>query len=179
MKPPHHGARFCPDCGAPSASEAETWPRRCSRCGAAHHLDPRPCASALAVDHQGRVLLVRRDIEPRRGLWQVPGGFMEAGESPEQAATRELREEALVDIDRLRLLGVYSAVAISLLVIVYEARALGAGAAGHDVQEVGWFTPDKVPWAELSYTSTEQTIRDWLARRGHPAPAAFHTTWGG
>lgn len=127
----------------------------------------------------GRFLLVRRDIEPQRGLWQVPGGFMELGESAEEAAARELREEARLEIRHLELLGVYSAVEKALVVLAFEAEGLGEGATGHECQEVRWFAPADTPWEALAFWSTEETIRDWFGRRGLAAPPRTWTAFPG
>lgn len=104
---------------------------------------------------------------------------MEADESPEEAVRRELREEANLEVGPLSLLGVFTAVELGLFVVCYEAPALTSAAAGDEVQEIGWFTPGEIPWAELSFTSTERAIRAFLSRHGHAAPGALVTTWGG
>jgi ADP-ribose pyrophosphatase YjhB (NUDIX family) len=148
------------------------------RCEADLRLHPRPCAGILAVRDDGRGLLVRRSIEPRRGLWQVPGGFMEVDESPEDAARRELREEALLEVGPLTLLGVYTPVESALVVFAWQGPALREGGAGHEVDEIGWFAPSEIPWDALSFTSTELTLRDWLRRADAPLPSR-RTFWGG
>jgi len=178
MRHPHHGSRFCMSCGEMTVAAGREGSRECPVCGFAHRLHPRPCAAGLPV-RDGRFLLVRRDIEPRRGLWQVPGGFMELGESPAEAAARELREEALLETGTMRLLGVYTPVVNSLVVIAYEAEALNEGGAGHETQEVRWFRPEETPWDELSFSSSEFAIRDWMRRNGLAVPGALVTTWGG
>ena len=165
-------------CGEMTVAAGREGSRECPVCGFAHRLHPRPCAAGLPV-RDGRFLLVRRDIEPRRGLWQVPGGFMELGESPAEAAARELREEALLETGTMRLLGVYTPVVNSLVVIAYEAEALNEGGAGHETQEVRWFRPEETPWDELSFSSSEFAIRDWMRRNGLAVPGALVTTWGG
>jgi len=178
MRHPHHGSRFCMSCGEMTVAAGREGSRECPVCGFAHRLHPRPCAAGLPV-RDGRFLLVRRDIEPRRGLWQVPGGFMELGESPAEAAARELREEALLETGTMRLLGVYTPVVNSLVVIAYEAEALNEGGPGHETQEVRWFRPEETPWDELSFSSSEFAIRDWMRRNGLAVPGALVTTWGG
>ncbi len=165
-------------CGEMTVAAGREGSRECPVCGFEHRLHPRPCAAALPV-RDGRFLLVRRDIEPRRGLWQVPGGFMELGESPAEAAARELREEALLETGAMRLLGVYTPVVNNLVVIVFEAEALNEGGAGHETQEVRWFRPEETPWDELSFSSSEFAIRDWMRRNGLAVPGALATTWGG
>lgn len=136
----------------------------CIDCGFVHYINPRPVAGTLPIDSEGRVLLVRRAIEPRVGYWVFPGGFMDIGESAEDAAIRETREEACLDVDDLRLLGVYTRVEPGVVVVVYEARALGPGAAGEESLEARWFAPHEIPWDEIAFDSTEAALRDWVAR---------------
>lgn len=165
-------------CGEMTVATERESARECPACGFAHRMHPRLCAAALPV-REDRFLLVRRDIEPRRGFWQVPGGFMELGESPAEAAARELREEALLETGEMTLLGVYTPVANTLVVISYEAEALNDGGAGHETQEVRWFTPGETPWDDLSFSSSEFAIREWLRRRGLPTPTRPLMAWGG
>jgi ADP-ribose pyrophosphatase YjhB (NUDIX family) len=137
----------------------------CLDCGFVHYLNPRPVAGTIPVREDGAILLVRRAIEPRIGTWVFPGGFMDLGETAEEAAVRETREEAMVEVEELRLVGVYTRSGPGVVVIVYEARALGAGEAGPECSEVGWFAPDAIPWEELSFDSTEAALKDWLTQR--------------
>ena len=152
----------------------------CLDCGFLHELHPRPCAGVLPV-REGRALLVRRDLEPRHGFWQVPGGFMEIGETVQQAAAREAREEANVELDAgsLELLTVVSAPRHSLVIVSFTGPTLSEGEAGHEVIEIGWFAPHQIPWRELAFDSTEAPLREWLTRQGIAPPAAWFTSWEG
>lgn len=141
----------------------------CLDCGFVHYINPRPVAGTIPVDSDGRALLVRRAIEPRAGHWVFPGGYMDVGESAEEAAARETREEACVEVANLRLLGVYTRVEPGIVVIVYEADALGPGAVGDESLEIGWFHPHAIPWEEIAFDSTEAALRDWVARAGGSA----------
>ncbi len=136
----------------------------CADCGFVHHLNPRPVAGTIPVRADGSVLLVRRAIRPI-GKWVFPGGFMDLGETPEEAAVRETREEAELEVRDLSLLGVYSRPGPWDVVIVYESTAQGDAKAGDETTEVRWFTPDEIPWADLAFDTTELALRDHLARR--------------
>jgi ADP-ribose pyrophosphatase YjhB (NUDIX family) len=165
---PHAFSRYCMHCGQRLSSavpEGDTQRRMvCIDCGFVHYLNPRPVAGTLPIRDDGSVLLVRRAIEPRIGSWVFPGGFMDVGETAEEAAIRETREEALLDVTNLRLLGVYTRTGPGVVVIVYEADALGEGAAGHETTEVAWFAPDAIPWGDLAFDSTTAALQDFLAR---------------
>ncbi|MFN2522522.1 MAG: NUDIX domain-containing protein, partial [Mycobacteriales bacterium] len=82
---------FCPRCGGPLATGQR--PQLCTRCGLPHHRDPKVGVGVVLRDDQGRLLLVQRDVDPERGRWALPAGFMDADETPQQAAARECREE--------------------------------------------------------------------------------------
>lgn len=138
----------------------------CAACGFVHYMNPRPVAGTIPVREDGRLLLVRRAIPPREGTWVFPGGFMDLGETAEEAAARETREEALLEVADLSLLGVFSRPGPGVVVIVYEAVALGEGGVGDETSEVGWFAPDAIPWDELSFDTTHDALHALLKRRG-------------
>lgn len=138
----------------------------CVHCGFVHYLNPRPVAATIPMRDDGRLLLLRRAIEPRAGTWVFPGGYMDIGETAEEAAARETREEALLEVANLALLGVYTRPGPGVVVIVYEAQALGEGAVGDETTEIAWFHAREIPWEELAFDSTEAALRDWVRR--HP-----------
>lgn len=142
----------------------------CMDCGFVHYINPRPVAGAIPVREDEAILLVRRAIEPRVGTWVFPGGFMDVGESAEEAAIRETMEEACLAVDDLSLVGVYTRPGPGVVVIVYEAAARGRARAGHETLEVGWFAPGEIPWAELAFDTTNWALADWMRRRGHELP---------
>ena len=138
----------------------------CLDCGFIHYLNPRPVAGTIPVRDDGAILLARRAIEPRLGSWVFPGGYMDLGETAEEAAARETLEEACLEVEDLKLVGVYTRQGPGVVVIVYEARALGPGEAGDECSEIRWFAPSEIPWDELAFDSTESALRDWIARYG-------------
>ena len=156
-------ARFCPRCGVEAVID---YPRRiaCPSCGYEAFFNPKPVAAAVPVDRDGRVILLRRGIEPRRGYWTFPGGFVDLGESVEDAAHRETMEELSMEIELGPLLGVYSRSDERVVLVVFRARALGEPTAiPPEATEVRAFSPDEIPWDELAFWSTERALRDVLA----------------
>ncbi len=137
----------------------------CMDCGFVHYINPRPVAGTVPVRADGAVLLVRRAIEPRIGTWVFPGGFMDIGESAEEAAARETLEEANLEVQNLSLLGVYTRTGPGVVVIVYEAEAVGEATAGDETSEVRWFGAHEIPWDELAFDTTHSALKEWLARR--------------
>ena len=173
---PHAASRFCMHCGGELATHmppGDTLARLvCEECGFVHYLNPRPVAGTIPVREDGRLLLVRRAIEPRLGYWVFPGGFMDVGETAEEAAARETREEANLEVEALSLLGVYTHAEAGIVVIAYEARALGEGSAGSETSEVAWYRSEAIPWEALAYDSTHWALEAWLRRRGLERPHA-------
>ncbi len=152
-------ARFCPRCG--QAADVE-FPRRivCSHCGSVAYYNPKPAAGAIPVDDEGAVILLRRGFDPGRGLWTFPGGFVDLGESVEDAARRETEEELGMAIELGPTVGVYSRANDRVVLIVYRARALGPPRTTEEAVEVRSFTLDELPWDELAFWSTELALRD-------------------
>jgi ADP-ribose pyrophosphatase YjhB (NUDIX family) len=139
----------------------------CLDCGFVHYINPRPVAGTIPVRRDdGHILLVRREIEPRVGYWVFPGGFMDVGETAEEAAARETLEEACLEVVDLSLVGVFTRSGPGVVVIVYEGTAVGEAAAGDETSEVRWFAPHEIPWEELAFDSTEAALRAWVARLG-------------
>ena len=138
----------------------------CMDCGFIHYINPRPVAGTIPVRESGEVLLVKRAIEPRRGTWVFPGGYMDIGETAEEAAARETMEEANLEVRDLELLGVFTRPEPGVVVIVYTAVAVSEASAGHETDEIGWFHADAIPWGELAFDSTEWALRRWMERRG-------------
>jgi 8-oxo-dGTP diphosphatase len=154
-------ARFCPRCGE---SAEVTFPRRigCLHCGYAAYYNPKPVACTIPVDPLARVILLRRAFDPGRGLWTFPGGFVDLGESVEDAAHRETTEELGLAIELGALVGVYSRPEDRVVSIVYGAKAIGQPQTTPEAVEVRRFTPSEIPWDELAFWSTGLALRDAL-----------------
>jgi ADP-ribose pyrophosphatase YjhB (NUDIX family) len=158
-------ARFCPRCGQ---SAEVSFPRRirCSHCGYEAYFNPKPVAGVIPFDGSGRVILLRRGFEPGRGRWTFPGGFVDLGESVEQAARRETQEELGIDVDLGALVGVYSRPQDRVVLIVYRGTALAAPRTTDEAPEVRAFPPSRIPWDELAFWSTQLALRDAFAGGG-------------
>jgi ADP-ribose pyrophosphatase YjhB (NUDIX family) len=135
---------------------------RCERCGYHALWSPEPVAAAIPRDAEGRIWLLRRTLHEGAGRWTFPGGFVELGESVQDAAHRETREEMEIDIELGALVGVYSRAAERTVLVVYDARALGVPRETEEASEVRAFAPADLPWDELAFWSTEQALRDVL-----------------
>lgn len=156
-------ARFCPRCGQPAEI---AFPRSiaCRHCGYTAYFNPKPVAGVIAVDDQDRVILLRRGFDPGRGRWTFPGGFVDLGESVEDAAHRETDEELGLAIELGRLVGVYSRAEDRVVLIVLLARAHGQPHTTAEAIEVRSFAQAELPWDELAFWSTERALRDAVGR---------------
>lgn len=157
---------FCPACGEPVAPrelEEDHRPRLVCRNGHVTWRNPRLVVGTLPV-RDGRVHLARRDIEPGRGRWSYPGGFLELGEAAAEGARRETEEETQLRVQVGRLVGAYSRPAAGVVTLIYEADVVGGSVApGAETSEVRAFGPDEIPWDELAFSTTESALRDWVA----------------
>lgn len=130
----------------------------CSDCGWIHYANPKIVVGAVCL-WQGKVLLCRRAIEPRRGFWTLPAGYLEEHESPEAGARREAAEEANAEIELTGLLGVYTIARISQVQLIYRARLVHAGvSAGEESLEVGLFDFAEIPYEEIAFPSVHWAL---------------------
>jgi ADP-ribose pyrophosphatase YjhB (NUDIX family) len=152
---------FCPRCGAAASVQ---FPRslHCESCGFVAYFNPKPVGCAIAREADGRVWLARRGLEPGKGLWSMPGGFVDLGETVEAAIARELEEELCVGARIGELVGVYSRAEERAVVIVFEAELTGAPTPTEEAPEVAAFAPDAIPWDELAFWTDAAALRDLL-----------------
>ena len=134
--------------------DGDSLPRAvCDHCGFINYENPKIVVGSV-VTYQDKFLMCRRAIEPRRGYWTLPAGFMEKGETSEQGAQREAREEANAEIRIRDLLAVYNIPRISQVQLMYRAELVDPEvSAGEESLEVAFFTWDEIPWDELAFPS--------------------------
>jgi 8-oxo-dGTP diphosphatase len=162
------GYRFCPKCAHALHSEVikSSEPERlvCAGCGFIFYLDPKVAVGAIGTI-DGRIFLLRRGIEPAYGKWVFPGGYVDRGETTEEAAAREAKEEVNLDVEIDGVLNVYSYKGRPIVVIVYSVSVVGGDLkAGDETIEVRTFSPEEIPWEELAFPSTRDALRDYMDR---------------
>ena len=166
----HHARpafRFCPKCAGPldrKRLKPHEPPRLvCGTCTFVLYDDPKVAACTIPV-MDGKMLLLRRGIEPAYGKWVFPGGFIDRGERVEDAAIRETREETGVTVEVGHLLNAYSYSDYPVVVLVYPAKVVaGQPRALDETLEVRLFSPADLPWSELAFPSTKQALEEYLA----------------
>jgi ADP-ribose pyrophosphatase YjhB (NUDIX family) len=164
--------RHCPWCGA-ALPAPEGSLQRCAACGEPTWLNPKPCACAILVGPDGRILLTRRAREPDAGLWDLPGGFLEVDETPEQALRRELVEETGLEVTVGRYVGAYSDVygegGDTTLTVAYECALAGGEERPEEgeIAEIGWFAPEELPPPDqIAFRNGAEALAEWLSEPG-------------
>ena len=170
---------FCSNCGSPVESKippGDHLPRFvCTSCGTVHYKNPLLVLGCVP-EWQDKILLCRRAIEPRLGFWTVPAGFMENGETMQQAAARECREEALAEVEVGSLLAVVNVTRANQVHVMFRARLLEPKfAPGIESLEVALYEEADIPWSELAFASGEYTLRQYYADR-HAGREDHHFT---
>jgi ADP-ribose pyrophosphatase YjhB (NUDIX family) len=141
----------------------------CPECGHVSYENPKVVVGSVVV-HDGRVLLCRRAIMPRRGFWTLPAGYLELGETVEEGARREALEEACAEIALDGVLGLYSISRIGQVQVIFRARLGPAAryAAGPESLDVGLFAWNAIPWEEIAFPSVHWALQAW--RRAGDGP---------
>lgn len=159
---------YCSDCGTKTEVQVVAKRQRivCPGCERIFFRNPKVVVTAL-IEAEGRVLLVRRDIEPGRGLWGLPGGYVDWDEHPEQAMIRECEEETGARVQPDGLLSVQHVILDSegIVILSYRAQLLGGDISARDeVQEVGWFGPKTLP--PLAFKTHRNVLQRWASEVG-------------
>ncbi len=153
--------KFCPLCAAPLEPRNVGGTDRpvCSRCGKIIYHDPKVTA-ATVVERDGKVLMVRRGIEPGLGLWSLPGGYVDRGEVVERAAEREVMEETGVRVKVTDLVGVFSEPGHPVILVIYDSQIVeGDPKPGPEVLELDFFPLDGLP--SLAFPRDRQVLKAW------------------
>jgi ADP-ribose pyrophosphatase YjhB (NUDIX family)/GNAT superfamily N-acetyltransferase len=159
--------KYCPQCGTVLEIKQIGDRERpvCPGCGFIYYINPIVAVGAL-VEQDGRVALVRRGVEPGRGRWGLPAGYVEADESAEEAAARETLEEAHLHVELDGLLDAFSYGTgyDRGVLLVYAAHVIsGQIAAGDDAVDAGWFGPEELP--EIAFRTHREVLRQWRQAR--------------
>lgn len=154
--------KYCSACGAPLSikiPDGDTLPRLvCDRCLAIHYENPKIVVGCIP-EWEDRILLCKRAIEPRYGLWTFPAGFMEMDETVEDAAARETLEEANAEVQISRLYAIFSIPQVNQVYLIFRGNMIKAEfGAGAESLEVALFTREEIPWTNLAFPVIQETL---------------------
>ncbi len=160
---------YCSHCGARvelRVPEGDTVPRHvCTSCGTIHYENPKMVVGCIP-EWENRILLCRRAIEPRRGLWTLPAGFMENAETTAQGAQRETLEEANARVEILGLYALFNIPHINQVYMLFRARLLDLDfSAGAESLETRLFDEGEIPWEEIAFITVRRTLRHYFDDR--------------
>jgi ADP-ribose pyrophosphatase YjhB (NUDIX family) len=162
--------RFCPQCGSGDLCRrqpaGDTHERLlCGACGYIHYENPKVIAGCI-IEREGHYLLCQRAIPPRVGTWTLPAGFMENGETTEQAALREVWEETGVRAEILSPYSIFSVPRISEVYIIFRACALEiTGQHGPETLAYRFFAAEEIPWDAIYYPAIRQILERYIEER--------------
>jgi ADP-ribose pyrophosphatase YjhB (NUDIX family) len=162
--------RFCMQCGSakvelriPHGDDRER--HVCADCGYVHYLNPKLVVGTIPV-WEDKVLLCKRAIEPRYGLWTLPAGFMEEGETLEEGASRETLEEANARVTIEQMYSTISLPQISQVYVLFRATLLDLDfSSGSESLEVKLFSEEEIPWDDLAFRTVHDTLRHFFSDR--------------
>ncbi len=142
----------------------------CTNCGFKQYINPVPCNGVIIKNREDQIMLVKRKIEPKKGYWDLPGGFIEPGESFEESVKREIKEELNIEIEITKILGVYNdyylyeGVKYPTLGIVVEAKMITDNIkAADDISSYKFFNKEEVLKQNLAFTSLRKSLNDYLS----------------
>lgn len=161
--------KFCTHCGShvtQKIPEGDNRPRFvCSECQMIHYQNPRIIAGCIA-EFENNILLCKRAIEPRIGLWTLPAGFMENGETTIEAAARESYEEACAKISDMHLYCTYSIPHISQVYMMYRGTLVdGFSEPGEESLQTQLYSESEIPWDELAFPVIKESLKLYFADR--------------
>lgn len=155
--------RYCPLCGAGLESKLVEGRKRsvCLRCSWIRYLNPLPCSAAFVTNSHDEILLVQRGVEPGKGKWGLPSGFIEVEETPEEACLRELQEETGLSGKIKDLIGVFSQDSVvykRVIIIAFSVDAEGKLSPGSDSIGAEYFSAHLLP--EIAFVTHKQIIQE-------------------
>ncbi len=160
---------YCSNCGHETKKTVPEGDHRlrdvCDHCQTIHYQNPRVVTGCLPV-YKDKVLMCKRAIEPRKGFWTLPGGFMELGETIEEGAARETREEACAKVTIESLYMLFNVVHVGQLSAFFLAKMESSEfAPGEESEDVALFSEDEIPWDQLAFSTIGRTLRYYFEDR--------------
>jgi mutator protein MutT len=159
--------RFCPSCGKPLETKSKKL-IECGSCGFNFYFSPASTNALILVNEKGEILLTKRKFEPKKGYWDLPGGFVELGETVEQSLIREIKEELGLELGKTEYIGSYvsiypfKGIDYQTLCHAFTTKYRGGKIkVGDDVSEYKFFPKEKIPYDKLSFDDIESALKDY------------------
>lgn len=162
--------QHCPRCGDEGIAFQEDNALCCPECEFVYYINPAPTSTALLRNADGQLLMVRRARDPQKGMWDLPGGFIDSGETAEAALQRELQEELGVTADRMSYFGswvntyVYEEVPYVTLDLIFVADLSQEPRVTdeHEISEMQWFEPQQIAIEKVAFPSLRAALRSYI-----------------
>lgn len=160
---------YCTGCGAPTElkipADDDHARSICTRCGRVHYDNPKMVVGCIP-ELNGQVLLCKRNIEPRKGKWTLPAGYLENGESVQDGAVRETREETLADVENVEPYRVFNIVSVHQVYFMFRADLVSDNfGPTSESSEVRLFQERDIPWDEIAFSSIQKTLEHYFKDR--------------
>lgn len=143
----------------------------CANCGKKTYIDPRPVNGAIIENENGKILLVRRAIDPGKGMWDIPGGFLELGETVEEAMIRELKEETGIETEFKYFTSTidlyeFQGIVYPLSCVIFHGKIKDQNfRAGDDASEIKFFKPQDLPWDKIAFEGVKKALKKFIDSR--------------
>lgn len=175
--------KYCSQCASPVSQAIPEGDNRlrfvCNNCESIFYSNPKIVAGTLPV-YQGKVLLCKRAIEPRYGLWTLPAGFLEEGESVRDGALRETLEEACAEVEIERLFAITSVLHVDHIQMIYLATLPEpVFASSSESLEVALFDEAEIPWQQLAFPTIAKVLQQYFADRSNNHIELHENSWDG
>lgn len=162
--------KFCPKCaGALEKKEGNLL--LCSSCGFHFYQNPKLCSAVILENNKGEILLVRRFMEPKKGFWDLPGGFVDPDETLEESAIREIKEELGIELPEVRYLSshyndyLYEEVNYSCVSGIFTGKFDGEVLVSDgEISEIKFFPKDQIPWDNIGFEAMTLGLKDYLLK---------------
>lgn len=163
---------FCPKCGSKSDQKSHNL-LICPNCSYNFYINPAPTNAIIIENDKGEILLAKRKFEPKKGFLDLPGGFIEIGESAEKSSVREAQEELGVNLSNVKYFSsypdeyLYQGILIKTLGLTLTANIEGNQkiTPSDDVEDVAFYKKDEIPFDEIAFESIKQGLRDYLKQK--------------
>lgn len=162
--------KFCPKCGGELSRKSENL-LVCGSCGFNFYQNPKLCNAVILENTRGEILLVKRFQEPKKGFWDLPGGFVESNETLEESARREIKEELGIDLTEIKYLSshhnkyLYGGVNYDTVSAIFTGKFNGTEfISDGEISEIKFFTKDEIPWDKIAFEAMVLGLKDYLSK---------------